>query len=53
MAIETVTSPLLTGPPADPKPQAQSVSEDFAKTVKAGYLERDPDVWFASLGGPR
>lgn len=40
MAVETVTSPLLSDPPPPPAEKAaQPVDEDYAKTVKAGYVE--------------
>lgn len=52
MAIETVTSSLLSDPPADPKPQAQPVSQDFADTVAAGYVET-ADVWITRTGKAR
>lgn len=40
MAIETVTSPLLSEPPPAPaeKP-VRPVDDDYAKTVDAGYVE--------------
>jgi hypothetical protein len=48
--VETVTSPLLSDPPADPKPKVRPVSKDYADTLRDGFVETDVDVWFASLG---
>lgn len=40
MAIETVTSPLLSDPPLAPAEKAvRPVGEDYAKSVDAGYVE--------------
>lgn len=40
MAIETVTSPLLSGPqPAPAEKAVRLADEDYVKTVEAGYVE--------------
>lgn len=39
MATTTVTSPLLSDPPAAPRLKERPVDPDFTKTVDAGYVE--------------
>lgn len=46
---------LYHGPliPIRRKTQPRRVSPGFAASEYAGYVERDVDVWFETLGGPR
>lgn len=39
MATTTVTSPLLSDPPAAPRLKDRPVDPDYAKSVDAGYVE--------------
>lgn len=49
---ETVTSVLLSDPPAEVEVPARVVDKDYADSVKAGYVET-PDAWMARIGGLR
>lgn len=46
---KTVTSPMLSDPPAEVEKPARVIDPDYADTLRDRFIEPNPDVWFASL----